>query len=64
MTDELLPIADRPMYYRALAAVLRARVPFLQSAESRQEIAALAADYETLASYLDANLELNRPRPA
>ena len=55
--DDFIAVADREhpaqagrgKYYRALATVLRSRLELLQSAEAREELAALAAAYEHLA---------------
>ena len=56
MADEFLPLADRGKYYRAVAAVIKDRIPFMRSPEARLELAALAADYESLAKYFDTHL--------
>lgn len=60
MPDEFLPLSDRAEYYRALAASMRARIPSLQSEEARNELGALAADYERLATYLESKLESDK----
>jgi len=50
LTDGELPaLAGRAKYYRALAAVLLARLELVQSAEAREELKVLAEAYERLA---------------
>jgi hypothetical protein len=58
MPDEFAALADR---YREIANVVRAAVPAMRSAEARGELAALASDYENLASYVEScrNYELD-----
>jgi hypothetical protein len=56
VVDEYLPLADRGTFYRGLAAVIRARIPHLQSVEARLELASLALDYENLATYVETHL--------
>jgi hypothetical protein len=50
---EYLPVADRGEYYRGLAAIMRARIPHVQSPAARLELASLAADYQNLATYVE-----------
>jgi len=49
MATEHSVLADRARRYRQVAIIIRAQIPIVQSAEARDELAALAADYESLA---------------
>jgi len=53
MADDSSLSADRGKHYRALAAILRARIPHAQSDIAFAELSQLAAHYESLAAYLD-----------
>jgi len=52
--DEFSPLAGRAHYYREIAAAIRARVGSMQSGAARDDLAALAADYELLAKFVEA----------
>jgi hypothetical protein len=54
MADEFEALADRADYYRKLASLIRSRGSFMKSPEARDELSALAADYEILASYAES----------
>jgi len=60
MADDLSTPADRAAYYRSVATVIRACVSRVKSVEARDELAALAEDYEILARYVDSR----GPQPA
>lgn len=49
MAEESSILADRAAYYRQLAVTTRAHIPVMHSAEARNELSALASDYESLA---------------
>jgi hypothetical protein len=51
MGDEFAALADRADHYRELARIIRARAASMKSAAVRDELAALASDYEVLAKY-------------
>ena len=51
MGDEFAALAYRAEHYRQLATMIRARAASMKSAALRDELAALAADYEALAKY-------------
>jgi hypothetical protein len=53
--EDVAALADRAKYYRALAAVLRARVPLIKSAEARDELLGLAVTYEGLAAQVESS---------
>jgi hypothetical protein len=57
MGDEFSALAGRVEHYRELAAAIRARAASMRSAAVRDELAALAADYEILANYAEAGSE-------
>ena len=42
-------------YYRALASLLRTHIVVMKSPEARDELAALAESYETLAMNVESN---------
>jgi hypothetical protein len=54
MDEEFAPLADRAEHYRQLAADIRSRAASMKSAAVRDELAALAADYEILANYAES----------
>jgi len=56
VADEYLPLADRGPFYRGMAAVIRARIPHVQSVEARLELASLAMDYENLAMFVETTV--------
>jgi len=49
MSQELSFLADRANRYRQIAIIIRAQIPAMPSAQARDELFALAADYENLA---------------
>jgi hypothetical protein len=51
MGGEFAALADRAEHYRQLASIIRARAASMKSAAVRDELEALAADYEVLAKY-------------
>ena len=61
MGDEFAPLVDRAEHYRHLATSIRVRAAAMKSAAVRDELTALAADYEILAQYAQS---LARPGPA
>ena len=54
MGGEFAGLADRAEHYRQLAAAIRARAASMKSAAARDELTALAADYEVLAEYAES----------
>ena len=59
MADEFEALADRAEYYRKLASVIRSRGFLMKSPEARDELSALAAEYETLAKYAESTATLS-----
>jgi hypothetical protein len=49
MSQERSILADRANRYRQVAIIIRAQIPVVPSAEARDQLFALAADYERLA---------------
>lgn len=49
MAEESSILANRAAYYRQLAVTIRAHIPVMHSAQARDELSALASDYELLA---------------
>lgn len=49
MAKESSTLVDRAAYYRQLAVTVRAHIPAMDSARAREELSALASDYESLA---------------
>ena len=49
MSQDFLFLADRANRYRQVAIIIRAQIPAMPSAQARDELFALAADYENLA---------------
>jgi hypothetical protein len=54
MRGEFAALADRAEHYRQLAAAIRTRAVSMKSAAVRDELTALAADYEVLAEYAES----------
>ena len=54
MGDEFAPLVDRAEHYRHLATSIRVRAAAMKSAAVRDELTALAADYEILAQYAES----------
>lgn len=53
--SESSALTDRAEYYRALAAVLRARLHVVESAQARDELLGLASAYELLAAQVESS---------
>jgi hypothetical protein len=49
MVKDPSTLVDRANRYRQVAIIIRAQIPIMQSTEARDELAALAAGYESLA---------------
>jgi hypothetical protein len=52
--DEFSPLAERAQYYREIAAAIRARLASMQSGAAREDLSALATDYELLAKFVES----------
>jgi hypothetical protein len=50
---ELIEPADRAAYYREMAAFIRTQLSVETSAQVREELIAVAADYERLATHVE-----------
>jgi len=55
---ELPPLADRAKHYRALAALLLARLESIKTAEARAELQMLAERYQRLAEQVEQSAKL------
>lgn len=62
MVNKVSPLYQPAEYYRTFAADIRARAPFVKSQEARNELYALATEYERLAVYVEANPEASADR--
>jgi hypothetical protein len=53
MADEFEVLVDRSEHYRQLATFVRSHGSSMKSPEARDELSALAAEYESLAEYYE-----------
>jgi len=54
---ELIEPADRAAYYREMAAFIRSQLSVVTSAQVREELIAVAADYERLAAHVEGSAD-------
>jgi len=62
MGDENLEVVDRAKHYRALARAILSLVSSAKSTEARDELGALATDYELLAAFEECQSRGRVPR--